>query len=51
MSDNSCQHFKTYNKEFGLESFNVVHAIFSACVTKEARRQRVRTCQFKFNII
>ena len=41
MSEGACQHFEEYYKEYGLDSFNVVHAYFSASVTKEARRQKV----------
>lgn len=41
MTDTTCQHFAAYYKEFGLESFKLVHAYFSATVTKEARRQKV----------
>lgn len=37
----SCEHFIEYFKEFGPNAFNVIHGIFSACVSKEARRQKV----------
>lgn len=37
----SCEHFKEYFKEFGPNAFNVIHGIFSACVSQEARRQKV----------
>lgn len=41
MSDNVCQHFMSYLKEFGLKSFSLVHSYFSACVSKEARKRKV----------
>lgn len=40
----ACQHFAAYVKEFGFDSFSVVHAFFSACVTKEARRRKALSC-------
>lgn len=41
VTDGSCQHLIAYYKEFGLESFNVVHAFFSASINQDARRQKV----------
>lgn len=40
----SCEHFREYFKEFGPDAFNIIHGIFSACVSQEARRQKV--CKF-----
>lgn len=38
----SCVHFHNYLKEFGVDPFNVIHGMFSACVSQDARRQKVR---------
>lgn len=40
-ANTACRHFTAYYKEFGLDSFKVVHAYFSASITKDARRQKV----------
>lgn len=48
MTESGCQHFISYVKEYGLESFSVVHAFFSACISKEARKRKVN---FKIKII
>lgn len=37
----SCDHFTRYIKEFGPNAFNVIHGMFSACVSLDARRQKV----------
>lgn len=37
----SCEHFRAYFKDFGPTAFNIIHGIFSACVSQEARRQKV----------
>lgn len=37
----SCEHFSEYFKDFGPTAFNIIHGIFSACVSQEARRQKV----------
>lgn len=37
----SCEHFSEYFKEFGPNAFNIIHGIFSTCVSQEARRQKV----------
>lgn len=42
VADGSCQHMAAYYKEFGLESFNVVHAFFSASISQDARRKKVK---------
>ncbi|KFB51299.1 hypothetical protein ZHAS_00019351 [Anopheles sinensis] len=44
MGDVGCSHFATYIKEFGYDSFTVVHAYFSACIGKEARRRKALSC-------
>lgn len=44
MSDHGCAHFTAFVKEYGLESFSVVHAYFSACINKEARRRKALSC-------
>lgn len=41
MSNGSCEHFSNYIKGFGIDAFNVIHGMFSACVSDEARRQKV----------
>lgn len=41
VNDGSCQHLIAYYKEFRLESFNLVHAFFSASINEDARRQKV----------
>lgn len=46
-ANGSCQHLAAYYKEFGLTSFNVVHAFFSASISPEARRQKVCTYIFE----
>lgn len=40
----SCEHFSEYFKDFGPTAFNIIHGIFSACVSQEARRQKVSDC-------
>lgn len=40
----SCDHFNEYIKEFGVDAFNVIHGMFSACVSQEARRQKALSC-------
>lgn len=37
----SCDHFTRYIKEFGPNAFNVIHGMFSACISQDARRQKV----------
>ncbi|XP_055625466.1 ubiquitin carboxyl-terminal hydrolase nonstop [Toxorhynchites rutilus septentrionalis] len=44
MSDHGCVHFSAFVKEFGLESFTVVHAYFSVCINKESRRRKALSC-------
>lgn len=41
MSENACIHFINYIKEFGFDTFTLVHGLFSACQTTEARRRKV----------
>ncbi len=42
MSENVCQHFREYYKEFGLKTFELVHAFFSVSTTTDARRRKVK---------
>lgn len=42
MSENVCQHFRDYYKEFGLKTFELVHAFFSVSTTTDARRRKVK---------
>lgn len=42
MSENVCQHFRDYYKEFGLKTFDLVHAFFSVSTTTDARRRKVK---------
>ncbi|XP_049544198.1 ubiquitin carboxyl-terminal hydrolase nonstop [Anopheles darlingi] len=44
MGESGCVHFEAYLKEYGLESFSVVHACFSACISREARRRKALSC-------
>lgn len=44
MSDHGCAHFGAFVKEYGLEPFSVVHAYFSVCINKEARRRKALSC-------
>ncbi|XP_050095465.1 ubiquitin carboxyl-terminal hydrolase nonstop isoform X2 [Anopheles aquasalis] len=44
MGESGCVHFEAYVKEYGLESFSVVHACFSACISREARRRKALSC-------
>uniref|UniRef100_A0AAG5DJV5 Ubiquitin carboxyl-terminal hydrolase n=1 Tax=Anopheles atroparvus TaxID=41427 RepID=A0AAG5DJV5_ANOAO len=44
MGDTGCAHFVAYVKEYGYDSFSVVHAYFSACISKEARRRKALSC-------
>lgn len=41
MSDSSCEHFNGYIREFGYKSITLIHSIFSASVSDEARRRKV----------
>ncbi|XP_052869664.1 ubiquitin carboxyl-terminal hydrolase nonstop isoform X1 [Anopheles cruzii] len=44
MGDTGCVHFEAYVKEYGIDSFSVVHAYFSACINREARRRKALSC-------
>ncbi|XP_053657819.1 ubiquitin carboxyl-terminal hydrolase nonstop [Anopheles marshallii] len=44
MGDTGCVHFGSYVKEYGYDSYSVVHAYFSACISKEARRRKALSC-------
>uniref|UniRef100_A0A182YC78 Ubiquitin carboxyl-terminal hydrolase n=1 Tax=Anopheles stephensi TaxID=30069 RepID=A0A182YC78_ANOST len=44
MGDTGCVHFAAYVKEYGYDSYSVVHAYFSACINKEARRRKALSC-------
>lgn len=44
MSENVCQHFRDYYKEFGLKTFDLVHAFFSVSTTSDARRRKALSC-------
>ena len=50
MTDNGCQHFLAFSKEYGLDSFSLVHAYFSVCIHDEARKRKV-ICPFTSSII
>lgn len=41
MSEEACPHFALYVRDNGRETFSQVNACFGACVSKEARRQKV----------
>uniref|UniRef100_A0A182S5K4 ubiquitinyl hydrolase 1 n=1 Tax=Anopheles maculatus TaxID=74869 RepID=A0A182S5K4_9DIPT len=44
MGDTGCVHFAAYVKEYGYDSYSVVHAYFSACINKDARRRKALSC-------
>lgn len=46
----SCEHFSAYYKDFGPTAFNIIHGIFSSCVSQEARRQKVKQSNNKKKI-
>lgn len=43
MTEEGCSHFAVYVREYSRDSFSIVNAYFSACISKEARRRKVNT--------